>query len=183
MKDRKEYWRAYQKRRYQILREQKQSQPALKEQLNARYKEECLLRGIPADHKFWRTRRKLKLSLHQELGTSPELLGLDSLKQWLWDRSHKRAKAGGFEFSIQPSDITLPDKCAILKISIDYSQIGNGRAPNAPSVDRIDNTIGYVPGNIQVVSHRANKLKNDATLEELALLGSWARRQLLSAST
>ena len=35
-----------------------------------------------------------------------------------------------------------------------------------PSIDRIDNTKGYVPGNVIVMSHRANKLKGDATKEE-----------------
>lgn len=37
----------------------------------------------------------------------------------------------------------------------------------SPSLDRIDNRLGYVKGNVIVVSHRANAIKRDATLDEL----------------
>ena len=39
-----------------------------------------------------------------------------------------------------------------------------------PSLDRIDGAKGYVKGNVRVISHRANMLKNDATIEELELV-------------
>jgi hypothetical protein len=38
---------------------------------------------------------------------------------------------------------------------------------NSPSVDRIDNTLGYTPDNVCVISHRANQLKRNASLDEL----------------
>ena len=41
---------------------------------------------------------------------------------------------------------------------------------SSPSLDRIDNTKGYVPGNLQVISYRANQLKSDGTLEEFRKL-------------
>jgi hypothetical protein len=34
-------------------------------------------------------------------------------------------------------------------------------------LDRIDNSKGYVPSNIAVISMRANMIKNNATLAEL----------------
>ena len=43
---------------------------------------------------------------------------------------------------------------------------------NSPSLDRIRLELGYVKGNVRVISGRANLLKNDATIEELeAVLG------------
>lgn len=41
------------------------------------------------------------------------------------------------------------------------------QTPASPSLDRIDCTRGYVPGNIQVISWRANNVKGVATPWEL----------------
>lgn len=38
---------------------------------------------------------------------------------------------------------------------------------SSPSLDRIDNRMGYVPGNVWVISWKANRMKSDASMEEL----------------
>lgn len=45
-----------------------------------------------------------------------------------------------------------------------------------PSLDRINPDRGYVPGNVQVISFRANTLKNNATREELAKVLAYMKR-------
>jgi hypothetical protein len=50
-------------------------------------------------------------------------------------------------------------------VPLDFS-VKRKAAPNSPTIDRIDPRLGYVPGNVHVVSHRANRIKNNATLEE-----------------
>ena len=40
--------------------------------------------------------------------------------------------------------------------------------PLSNVIDRIDTTKGYIKGNIQVVSHKANFIKTNLTLDELA---------------
>ena len=45
--------------------------------------------------------------------------------------------------------------------------VSRAQVENFPSLDRIDNSKGYVPGNIAVISMRANMIKNNATLAEL----------------
>jgi len=46
-----------------------------------------------------------------------------------------------------------------------------GSHPFSPSIDRIDSSRGYVKGNVAIVSHRANSIKNDATEQELFRIG------------
>jgi hypothetical protein len=67
----------------------------------------------------------------------------------------------------------VPDKCPILGIELFISEKGVGRTDNSPSLDRIIPSLGYVKGNIAVISQRANRIKNDATLEEITKLKAW----------
>ena len=46
-----------------------------------------------------------------------------------------------------------------------------------PSLDRINPKLGYVKGNVQVISWRANNIKRDATAEELRLVADFVARQ------
>ncbi len=78
---------------------------------------------------------------------------------------HKcRAKKKGLEFSIILEDLYLPEYCPILGVKLDYSR-NPGR--HSPSIDRIDNSKGYIKGNVIVVSVKANAMKSDATFNEL----------------
>ena len=44
-------------------------------------------------------------------------------------------------------------------------------------VDRIVPELGYVEGNVVWLSHRANRIKDDATLEELERIVEWLKSQ------
>jgi len=76
----------------------------------------------------------------------------------------KRAKKSKLEFNIERSDILYVNICPILNIPLSFSKSYGG--PNSPSLDRIDNTKGYIKGNIRIISKRANTLKNNSTFEE-----------------
>ena len=84
----------------------------------------------------------------------------------------QRAKQKGLEFSITEEDILIPARCPILDIPLAAGSGKNGSASadndNAPTIDRIDNSIGYTKENIAVISRRANTLKKDSSLNELA---------------
>lgn len=72
-------------------------------------------------------------------------------------------------FDITVADLEIPTVCPVLGIPITIAS-GLGSKPGAPSLDRIDNTKGYIKGNVRVISSRANRLKADATLDELILI-------------
>ncbi len=89
-----------------------------------------------------------------------------------------RAKFAGIEFSITENDITLPDKCPILGIELKSGfGMGFGRLLHEKdsrfSIDRIDNQRGYTSDNVIIVSYRANRLKSDASLEEIKKIASF----------
>lgn len=86
-----------------------------------------------------------------------------------------RAEKKGLPFSITEADILFPAICPVLGLTLDYS-LGSKAGlpkPNSPSLDRRVPQLGYVPGNIAVISYRANSIKNDATPGELALVAEY----------
>jgi len=79
-----------------------------------------------------------------------------------------RAKRDGVPFLITKDDIVVPEFCPILGHKL---EIGTRQSHEwSPTLDRIIPGLGYILGNIRVISHRANRLKADATQEELHLL-------------
>lgn len=87
-------------------------------------------------------------------------------EKYLLERARANAKEAGREITIVESDIVVPEYCPVLGIKLDRHATRKTR-DWAPSVDRIDNTKGYISNNIVVVSLRANRIKNDSTIEEL----------------
>lgn len=90
----------------------------------------------------------------------------NALKVLLYTCKH-RAKRRGLSFNLTEADVTVPEVCPILGVPLVKG------TKYAASIDRIDNSLGYVQGNVQVVSRQANLMKNDASLEELRKFGEW----------
>ena len=85
----------------------------------------------------------------------------------IWCDVKKRAKLKDTAFTLTIEDVPeIPEYCPILGIKIIASKV-NGPIDSSPSLDRIDATKGYIPGNVQIISNRANRIKSDATAEEL----------------
>lgn len=88
----------------------------------------------------------------------------------MWEQAKYRAGRAGLDFDIEPSDIIIPQFCPLLGIQL--TVLGDKRADGKPSLDRIDNSKGYVKGNVAVVSYRANILKRDIKLVEAEALAA-----------
>lgn len=78
------------------------------------------------------------------------------------------AKRKNLEFNIDMLDIKLPTHCSYLGIKLTNKQ-GQGVVWSNYSIDRIDSTKGYIKGNIEIISRKANSMKNMATQEELII--------------
>lgn len=112
-------------------------------------------RATTANTKPWLTRRKRRPIAY------------------LLNVARQRAKARGVEFCITETDLVMPENCPLLGVKLDsYADDVDVH----PSIDRIDPKLGYVPGNVWVISHRANRIKSNASAEELIRIGEALRR-------
>ena len=97
-------------------------------------------------------------------------------------------KKEGKEFTIEPTDIPgvkvrrlkvrgkrvwiweaieYPKICTVFGIELDWGM--NGYQPNSPSLDRVNPKLGYIPGNVRIISSEANRMKQNMYLEELKI--------------
>lgn len=88
-----------------------------------------------------------------------------------------RAKRDGLPFLITHTDIVIPAYCPILKVELARST--TGKVTNAsPSLDKIIPELGYVPGNVRVISAEANRLKDANTIATLEALLAYCRGEI-----
>lgn len=88
-----------------------------------------------------------------------------------WASALERARKAGIPFDITVEDIVIPEHCPVLGIPL---QTNEGLArDNSPSLDKIVPERGYVKGNIIVISNRANRIKYDATVDELQKVANY----------
>lgn len=84
-----------------------------------------------------------------------------------------RARDKGLAFDLDETDIVVPPVCPVLGITLQPGRVTWSDA--SPTVDRVRPEKGYVKGNVQVISWRANRLKSDATLEDLEKVCAYVR--------
>lgn len=100
-------------------------------------------------------------------------------KKYLLRLAKKRASLKNIEFSLTEDDFELPTHCPALGIPLKF-HFGEGAGGQDDSfcLDRLDNNKGYVKGNVSIISHKANRLKGNATIEELENLLSWYKKRV-----
>jgi hypothetical protein len=118
------------------------------------HKEEVLTAG----KKQYRENREYSLA-------RSKAYGLANPERRLLIRAKCNAKRKGVPFNLCVDDIQIPEFCPVLGLKLVVSV--SGKSDASPSLDRIIPALGYVRGNVIVVSWRANELKSDATAEEL----------------
>lgn len=77
-----------------------------------------------------------------------------------------QAALRGIPFDLTEEELDIPDICPVLGIPIGFNKSMKDRDYSI-SLDRLDNTLGYTASNVRVISYRANKLKSNATIDEL----------------
>lgn len=96
------------------------------------------------------------------------------LERHIWSETRSRATRNDVPFSITVADVVIPERCPVLGCSI--WRDGGTRRDTSPSIDRLIPKLGYIPGNVFVVSWRANRIKNDGTADEHERIAIWMRK-------
>lgn len=91
----------------------------------------------------------------------------------LLSNAKSRAKKENLPFNLTIDDVVIPEHCPVLGIPLSRG----GDKDDSPSIDRIVPELGYVRGNIAVISYRANRIKNNATPDELRRIADWVAGQ------
>ena len=74
------------------------------------------------------------------------------------------AQAKGWTWDLEFGDLFWPTHCPVFGVELNY--FAESRSENSPSFDQIKPSMGYVKGNVRVMSWRANRIKNDGNAEE-----------------
>ena len=82
--------------------------------------------------------------------------------------ARRNSKRRGEECNLEIEDIVIPEYCPLLGIKLDTSS--GSKQDTSPSVDRIDSSKGYTRENVWIISQRANRIKNNSTIEELRMI-------------
>jgi len=110
-----------------------------------------------------RSYRKTKSSQRERYQKNPE--------QKIYQNIKGRAKKNNIPFNLTIDDIQIPETCPVLGIPI----IPFSASDNSPSVDKINPKLGYIKGNVCIISKRANRIKSDANAEEIQKVADWLK--------
>lgn len=103
--------------------------------------------------------------------------GNDECRKRMFHNAKRRAKQKGLDFTIHADDVIIPEFCPVLGIKLKRGE--RNFVDSSPSLDRINSKLGYVPGNVRVISWRANRIKNDSTAEELEKILRYINEQAM----
>jgi len=103
-----------------------------------------------------------KAEWHQEKNNKKSIT--DKIESMLV-RAKNRSEEKNVPFNITIEDITFTEICPLLNIPLNWK--GGPRDKDTPSLDRIIPELGYVKGNVRIISNLANMMKSYASAQEL----------------
>lgn len=99
-------------------------------------------------------------------------IGAEAWVRTMYFNAERRAKLANRAFTLTPVDMlelvsAAGSACQISGIPFEKTK---GRSPFAPSLDRIDSSVGYQKGNVRLVCHVANVSMNTWGIEPVLTL-------------
>ena len=103
-----------------------------------------------------------------------ERMGGKPVEYRLWVGARSRARAKGLPFDLEVDDIRVPLVCPVYGVPLEIAEGSTGDF--SPTLDKIIPERGYVKGNVQVISWRANRLKSNGTLDDFKAIVRWLEK-------
>ena len=94
-----------------------------------------------------------------------------------------RAKKQNVPFDLTVEDMkdlikNAADMCPALGVKMEIAKLFANDSNYSPSFDRIDPKKGYIKSNIVIVSNKANRIKSDATVDEIRKVADFYEKLL-----
>lgn len=92
-------------------------------------------------------------------------------EKYIYYRLKSRCRINKIPFNLDLEDIVIPDVCPVFGTKFivgDYNLTA--------SVDRITPSLGYVKGNIRIISNKANRIRNNVTSDDLITVANWLKK-------
>jgi len=110
-------------------------------------------------------RRKVEKLAAQEGRVCYERNRWDLYNHWVYNRLHF-IKYRKHAVNVTRKDLPYTTHCPYLGIELSYVLDSGRLLPNLATIDRIDSSLGYVKGNVQIISLKANIQKNKKSSEQ-----------------
>lgn len=121
-------------------------------------------------------RAEASAAWHAQRNARRELCRACNPAKRLLEGAKRRALRLDLPFDLTLADVTIPKLCPVLGIPLFP---GKGKfCTNSPTVDRLRPELGYVRGNVVVISFRANNIKQNATAHEISLVADYVARHI-----
>lgn len=98
--------------------------------------------------------------------------------RYLLSKAKLRAKQTNITYCPQIESALLsdiPTVCEVCGAKFIWS-LGGGNKIHGPSLDRVNNSEGYTPGNVKIICTRCNLIKRDGTAEDHEQIAAYIRR-------
>lgn len=129
--------------------------------------------AITARNAAWQLNNRDKMNEYSKKYKSPDNPKFveyceKSYEQWILNSAKRNAVENNLPFNLELPDIIIPEYCPYLGHKLTKLR-GAGQLETNASIDKIIPNLGYVKGNIEIVSRQANRMKNNATPQQLIL--------------
>jgi len=124
-----------------------------------------------AHAKAFRQRHPEKKSAYKK--KAREMRDNETPREWQRRTFNMRKRPAG-RHQLKPEHLAWPTHCPVLGWELDYT----GTDPQRGwSIDKFDPALGYVPGNVTIISRLANTIKSNATIEQVEQVAAWMRKK------